>query len=117
MLPLCQWGGAIASETPPTRTSTFQFRALRSGIYLYHCGSQPVDIHLAKGMYGLVLVEPKEGLPKVDREFYIMQSEFYTKGEFGDPGLQPFSMQKPLMNVRNTSSSTVKSVQLWTEMP
>ena len=89
-------GGAIASETPPTRTSTFQFRALRSGIYLYHCGSQPVDIHLAKGMYGLVLVEPKEGLPKVDREFYIMQSEFYTKGEFGDPGLQPFSMQKAI---------------------
>ena len=77
-------------------TSTFQFRALRSGIYLYHCGSQPVDIHLAKGMYGLVLVEPKEGLPKVDREFYIMQSEFYTKGEFGDPGLQPFSMQKAI---------------------
>ena len=75
-------GGAMASETPPTRTSTFQFRALRSGIYLYHCGSQPVDIHLAKGMYGLVLVEPKEGLPKVDREFYIMQSEFYTKGEY-----------------------------------
>ena len=89
-------GGAIASETPPTRTSTFQFRALRSGIYLYHCGSQPVDIHLAKGMYGLVLVEPKEGLPKVDREFYIMQSEFYTKGEFGDPGLQPFSMKKAI---------------------
>ena len=55
-----------------------------------------MDIHLAKGMYGLVLVEPKEGLPKVDREFYIMQSEFYTKGEFGDPSLQPFSMQKAI---------------------
>ena len=55
-----------------------------------------MDIHLAKGMYGLVLVEPKEGLPKVDREFYIMQSEFYTKGEFGDPGLQPFSMKKAI---------------------
>ena len=46
----------------------------------------------------------------MDREFYIMQSEFYTKGEFGEPGLQPFSMQKPLMNALNTSSSTVKSV-------
>lgn len=89
-------GGAMASETLPGRTSTFQFKALRPGIYLYHCGSQPVDIHLAKGMYGLVLVEPPEGLPKVDREFYVMQSEFYTKGSFGEPGLQPFSMQKAL---------------------
>nr|WP_242650049.1 MULTISPECIES: copper-containing nitrite reductase [Rodentibacter] len=89
-------GGAIASETAPTRTGTFQFRALRSGIYLYHCGSQPVAVHLAKGMYGLILVEPKEGLPKVDREFYIMQSEFYVKGRFGEPGLQPFSMSKAI---------------------
>lgn len=89
-------GGAIASETAPTRTGTFQFKALRSGIYLYHCGSQPVAVHLAKGMYGLVLVEPKEGLPKVDREFYIMQSEFYIKGRFGEPGLQPFSMSKAI---------------------
>ncbi|MCR1837472.1 copper-containing nitrite reductase [Pasteurella caecimuris] len=89
-------GGAIASETAPTRTGTFQFKALRSGIYLYHCGSQPVAVHLAKGMYGLILVEPKEGLPKVDREFYIMQSEFYTKGRFGESGLQPFSMSKAI---------------------
>ena len=57
-------GGSLASETPPTRTSTFQFRALRSGIYLYHCGSQPVDIHLAKGMYGLVLVGAQRRLTK-----------------------------------------------------
>ena len=76
-----------------------------------------MDIHLAKGMYGLVLVEPKEGLPKVDREFYIMQSEFYTKGEFGDPGLQPFSMKKPLMSALNMSSSTAKLVQPWMKMP
>lgn len=89
-------GGALANETPPTKTTYSQFKATRPGIYLYHCGSQPVDIHLAKGMYGLILVEPPEGLPKVDREYYIMQSEFYTKGGFGDLGLQPFSMQKAL---------------------
>ncbi len=89
-------GGAIANETAPSRTSTFQFKALHSGLYVYHCGSQPVAVHLAKGMYGLILVEPKEGLPKVDREYYVMQSEFYTRGSFGEPGLQPFSMQKAL---------------------
>lgn len=89
-------GGAMVNETAPTRTSTFQFKALRSGLYIYHCGSQPVAVHLAKGMYGLILVEPKEGLPKVDREYYVMQSEFYTRGSFGEPGLQPFSMSKAL---------------------
>ncbi|MBN6066379.1 nitrite reductase, copper-containing [Aggregatibacter actinomycetemcomitans] len=87
-------GAATASETAPGRTTTSTFKAVHPGLYLYHCGSQPVSIHLAKGMYGLILVEPKEGLPKVDREYYIMQSEFYTKGAFGDQGLQPFSMQK-----------------------
>jgi nitrite reductase (NO-forming) len=45
-------------------------------------------------MYGLILVEPKGGLPKVDREYYVMQSEFYTKGGFGKEGLQPFDMEK-----------------------
>jgi nitrite reductase (NO-forming) len=45
-------------------------------------------------MYGLILVEPEEGLPPVDREYYVMQSEFYTEGKYGDPGLQFFSQDK-----------------------
>ena len=45
-------------------------------------------------MYGLILVEPKEGLPPVDREFYVMQSEFYTEGKHGEAGFQPFSQEK-----------------------
>jgi nitrite reductase (NO-forming) len=53
-------------------------------------------MHIANGMYGLILVEPKDGLPKIDREYYVMQGEFYTKGKNGDPGLQPFSMEKAL---------------------
>jgi hypothetical protein len=53
-------------------------------------------MHVANGMYGLILVEPKEGLPKVDREFYVMQSDFYTKGSNGEKGLQPFSMAKAI---------------------
>jgi nitrite reductase (NO-forming) len=47
-------------------------------------------------MYGLILVEPEDGLPKVDKEFYLLQSEFYTKGKYGRGGLQPFSMEKAL---------------------
>ncbi|MGB0405422.1 MAG: c-type cytochrome, partial [Fusobacterium sp.] len=44
--------------------------------------------------YGLILVEPEGGLPPVDREYYVMQGDFYTKGENGEPGLQPFDMKK-----------------------
>jgi nitrite reductase (NO-forming) len=51
-------------------------------------------MHVANGMYGLILVEPKDGLPPVDREFYVMQGDFYTKGKFGEEGLQPFDMEK-----------------------
>jgi nitrite reductase (NO-forming) len=45
-------------------------------------------------MYGLILIEPKEGWPAVDREFYVMQGDFYTKGRHGEAGDQPFDFQK-----------------------
>lgn len=89
-----QGGGAEGSFTAPGHSSTFNFKALNAGLYVYHCATAPVGMHIANGMYGLILVEPKEGLSKVDREFYVMQSEFYTKGKYGAPGLQPFSMAK-----------------------
>ncbi|WP_374075280.1 copper-containing nitrite reductase [Bdellovibrio bacteriovorus] len=89
-----QGGGAEGSFTAPGHSSTFNFKALNPGLYVYHCATAPVGMHIANGMYGLILVEPKEGLPKVDREFYVMQSEFYTKGKYGAAGLQPFSMTK-----------------------
>ncbi|MDC2887988.1 c-type cytochrome [Psychrosphaera algicola] len=53
-------------------------------------------MHIANGMYGLILVEPEEGLPPVDREYYVVQGDFYTKGEFGEAGLQPFDMAKAI---------------------
>lgn len=87
-------GGAEGSFTAPGHSSTFSFKALNPGLYVYHCAVAPVGMHIANGMYGLILVEPKAGLPEVDREFYVMQSEFYTKGKYGAPGLQPFSMAK-----------------------
>lgn len=87
-------GGAAASFTAPGHSSVFSFKALNPGLYVYHCATAPVGMHIANGMYGLILVEPAGGLPRVDREYYVMQSEFYTKGRHGEAGYQPFSMEK-----------------------
>lgn len=87
-------GGAASSFTAPGHTSTFSFKVINPGLYVYHCATAPVGMHIANGMYGLILVEPEEGLPPVDREFYVMQSEFYTEGKFGEFGVQSFSQQK-----------------------
>jgi nitrite reductase (NO-forming) len=56
----------------------------------------PVGMHVANGMYGLILVEPEVGLPPVDHEYYVVQSEFYTAGAYGVEGLQSFDMNKAL---------------------
>lgn len=91
-----QGGGAEGSMTIPGHSSKFSFRALNPGLYIYHCATAPVGMHIANGMYGLIYVEPEQGLPKVDKEFYIVQSDFYTKGKYGEKGLQPFDMEKAI---------------------
>ncbi len=87
-------GGATSSFVAPGHEKTFSFKTLNPGLYVYHCATAPVGMHIANGMYGLILVEPEGGLPKVDKEYYIMQGDFYTKGETGEPGLQAFDMKK-----------------------
>ncbi|MDD5037437.1 MAG: copper-containing nitrite reductase [Methylococcaceae bacterium] len=87
-------GGAAASITLPGRSSQFSFKALNPGLYVYHCETAPVGMHIGNGMYGLILVEPKEGLSPVDREYYLMQGEFYTSGAHGEAGLQQFDLGK-----------------------
>jgi nitrite reductase (NO-forming) len=87
-------GGAKASLTIPGHESVFSFTAMNPGLFIYHCATSPVPMHMANGMYGMILVEPKAGLPRVDREFYVMQSEFYTKGKYGEHGLQTLDMDK-----------------------
>ncbi|MCK6597958.1 MAG: copper-containing nitrite reductase [Bdellovibrionaceae bacterium] len=89
-------GGASASFTLPGHESVFSFKAMNPGLYVYHCATAPVGMHIANGMYGLILVEPKDGLPKVDREYYVMQGDFYTKGKYGKQGYQPFDMEKAI---------------------
>lgn len=87
-------GGAASTVTAPGHTSTFSFTALHPGLYVYHCGTAPVPMHVANGMYGLILVEPKGGLPPVDHEYYVMQGEVYTAGRYGEEGLQAFDPDK-----------------------
>jgi nitrite reductase (NO-forming) len=89
-------GGATSTFTAPGHSSQFSFTALNPGLYVYHCATAPVGMHVANGMYGLILVEPRAGFSPVDREYYIMQSEFYTKGRHGEEGLQSFDMDKAI---------------------
>jgi nitrite reductase (NO-forming) len=89
-------GGATSSFTAPGHQTQFTFKALNQGLYVYHCATAPVGMHIANGMYGLILVEPPEGLPKVDREYYVMQGDFYTVGKYREKGHQPFDMQKAI---------------------
>ena len=89
-------GGAAATQTDPGQEKSVKFKALMPGLYVYHCATPMVAHHIANGMYGLILVEPEEGLPPVDREFYVMQGEVYTEAAFGQRGSQEFSVDKLL---------------------
>ena len=89
-------GGAASSFVAPGHEVTFSFKVLNQGLYVYHCATAPVGMHIANGMYGLILVEPEGGLPPVDKEYYVMQGDFYTKGANGEKGLQPFDMAKAI---------------------
>jgi nitrite reductase (NO-forming) len=87
-------GGAAVTQVPPGQEATFKWKALNPGLYVYHCATPVIPWHVANGMYGLILVEPEQGLPPVDREFYVMEGDMYTQGANGEPGLQSFSMEK-----------------------
>ena len=92
-------GGAAATQTNPGEETSVKFKALIPGLYVYHCATPMVAHHIANGIYGLILVEPEEGLPPVDREFYVMQGEIYTEAAFGQHGSQEFNVEK-LLNER-----------------
>lgn len=89
-------GGAESSFIAPGREAVFSFKTLNPGLYVYHCATAPVGMHIANGMYGLILVEPEGGLKPVDKEYYIMQGDFYTVGKTGEQGLQAFDMEKAI---------------------
>jgi len=92
-------GGGHATLAKPGEEKGFSFKALKPGLYVYHCATPVVSQHIASGMYGMILVEPEAGLEKVDHEFYVMQGELYTEEPFGTKGEADFSPDK-LMNER-----------------
>lgn len=89
-------GGAVATVAAPGETKGFTFKALNPGLFVYHCATPMVAQHIANGMYGMILVEPEAGLPKVDHEFYVMQGEIYTEQAFGTEGELTESLDKLL---------------------
>lgn len=89
-------GGAWATQVEPGKDGTIRFQATRPGFYVYHCMTAPVGQHVANGMYGMIVVEPPQGLPPVDHEWYLMEGDFYLQGDRDQPGLRDFSMDKLL---------------------
>ncbi len=87
-------GGAVLTRVAVGETKSFSFKALNPGVYIYHCATAPIDLHISNGMFGLIVIEPPELLPKVDREFYVVQNEIYTSTPAGTPGLQNFDMER-----------------------
>jgi nitrite reductase (NO-forming) len=89
-------GGAGMTQADPGEEKVFTFKAMEPGLYVYHCATPMVANHISSGMYGMILIEPEAGLPKVDHEFYIMQGELYTVADSPNKGLQEFSADKLL---------------------
>jgi nitrite reductase (NO-forming) len=87
-------GGMDLTEAKQGETKTFTFKAIVPGVFVYHCGTNLAAQHISNGMYGLIVVEPPEGLPTVDHEFYVMQGELYTVDDIGEAGHQKISMAK-----------------------
>jgi len=84
-------GGAELLLAEKNETKTAYFKLLNPGLFMYHCAAGPVPTHIANGMYGMLLVEPEQGLPRADREFYVMQSEFYGEQSDDDPKMMEHS--------------------------
>ena len=89
-------GGSVLTQTNPGQETAFRFKVLSPGVFVYHCATPSVAEHIASGMFGLIVAEPPGGLPPVDREFYVMQSEVYTAQPFGTKGNLTFDYQAML---------------------
>lgn len=75
-----QGGGAALTNVAPGEEKSFVFKAMNPGLFVYHCATPVIPQHISSGMYGMILIEPEGGLPKVDKEFYVMQGDMYTEG-------------------------------------
>lgn len=89
-------GGAPVTTAMQGEEKICWFKLIHPGLFIYHCAAPPVMDHIANGMYGLILVEPEEGLPKVDHEYYVLQSEVYYDQPKEGTELAVYSHQKGL---------------------
>ncbi|MGB7046333.1 MAG: multicopper oxidase domain-containing protein [Methylocella sp.] len=87
-------GGGKVTQTPPGATSVFQFKAMKPGVFIYHCATPMIPYHLSHGLYGLMVVEPPGGWPKVDKEFYVMEGDIYLKGDPAQSGVHEAAIGK-----------------------
>jgi nitrite reductase (NO-forming) len=76
----------------PGEDKIYEWRADYAGVWMYHCGTNPALHHIASGMYGMVIVEPRGGFKHVDHEFALVQSEFYTGMQGGTTSLDHAKM-------------------------
>ena len=72
-------------DVAPGESFSFSFQATTPGVFMYHCGTAPVVHHIANGMYGMIIVEPEQGLAPVERELAFVQSDFYLSETPGAP--------------------------------
>src|ERR687898_2666687 len=85
-------------DVAPGQSFTFRFVAGDPGVFMYHCGTKPVLAHIANGMYGAIVVEPKEGLPAVDNEYVLVASEWYLNGDgISEPASLDMSKARAMM--------------------
>ncbi len=91
-------GGADILKVLPGKAKSVTFKAVFPGAFIYHCAVPgEMDVHIARGMFGMIVVEPEQGLPHVDREFYLGQNETYTKQLPGTPGPRDFDSDRLLL--------------------
>lgn len=75
------------ADVAPNKEGTFVYQASSPGVFMYHCGTDPVLMHIANGMHGMIIVKPKDGYPtdnEIDREFVIIQNEWYKYNDIED---------------------------------
>lgn len=107
-------GGAEDTMVAPGESATITFTAEYVGAFIYHCAVPNMTQHISSGMFGTFVVEPKEGLPEVDREFYLGRQDIYTVGDTGEEGHHKFDMDamenldSPTYLPMNGSAETTK---------
>jgi nitrite reductase (NO-forming) len=87
-------GGGAVSIVGPGQQTTFRFQAIKEGVFVYHCAIPPIPFHVTSGMYGAIIVLPKDGLPDVDKQFYLMEGDFYTEPSPDNPSRHVYSTER-----------------------